>query len=48
MKIICFDKRTNKVYSSYMIQIGSKEFTSYIIKQGVTNRKSYHCEFPKI
>jgi len=31
-----------------MIQINSKEFTSYLINLGITNKKSYICEFPKI
>jgi len=43
-----FDKRTNKTYSRYIIQICSKEFTKNIIKQGITSNKSYVCNFPKI
>ncbi len=47
-KINSFDKRTNKTYTRFIIQINSKEFTSYIINLGITNKKSYICEFPKI
>jgi len=47
-KIEQFDKRTKKTYKRYMIQISSKEFTTNIINLGVTNRKSYVCEFPNI
>lgn len=43
-----FDKRTNKTYRSWMIQITSKHFVSYLIKQGVTNAKSSFCDFPSI
>lgn len=43
-----FDKRTNKNYKRYLIQICSKDFVKNIIKHGVTNRKSYTCDFPKI
>lgn len=43
-----FDKRTKKTYSRFIIQIGSKDLVSDIIKLGITNKKSYTCEFPKI
>lgn len=41
-----FDKRTNKTYYSWMIQITSKHFVSHLISQGVTHAKSSHCKFP--
>lgn len=47
-KINQFDKRTKKTYIRYIIQINSKEFTSFLIDLGITNKKSYACEFPKI
>lgn len=47
-KVEQFDKRTKKKYKRYMIQVSSKEFTSYIISWGITNKKSYNCNFPDI
>lgn len=47
-KIDSFDKRTKKTYTRFSIQVNSKEFTSYLIQHGVTNKKSYVCNFPVI
>lgn len=43
-----FDKRTSKTYTSYSLQVCSKEFTKNLINLGITNRKSYVCNFPEI
>ncbi len=43
-----FDKRTKKTYINYSLQVCSKEFVKNLINQGVTSRKSYVCDFPKI
>lgn len=48
MKENKFDKRTNKTYTSYTIQIGCKNFVENIVKLGVDYYKSYMCEFPNI
>ncbi len=47
-KIQSFDKRTNKIYTRFGIQVTSKDFVKYLINQGITKNKSYVCEFPKI
>lgn len=43
-----FDKRTDKIYKRYTIQICSKNFTEHIQNAGVTYQKSDKLEFPKI
>jgi len=43
-----FDKRTKKTYTSYSLQVCSKEFVRNLIDLDVTNRKSYICRFPDI
>jgi len=47
-KRVNFDKRTNKTYTSYSIQIGNEIFTSHLINLGVTSDKTNVLEFPKI
>ena len=47
-KRINFDKRTNKNYTSYSLQICSKEFCNYIKSHGVDEDKSKKFSFPKI
>lgn len=42
------DKRTNKEYKSYYIQITNEIFTSNLITNGITSNKSEKLEFPKI
>lgn len=42
------DKRTNKEYTSYYIQITNEIFTNNLISNGITNNKSEKLEFPKI
>lgn len=42
------DKRTNKIYKRYLIQIASKDFAEDIISNGVTSNKSHISFFPKI
>ena len=42
------DKRTNKSYKRYLIQIGSKKFVENIVEKGITSNKSYVSYFPKI
>jgi hypothetical protein len=42
------DKRTNKTYEQYNIQITSKKFCEYIKQHGVTELKSDIFEFPNI
>lgn len=46
--VITNDKRTNKIYKRYIIQINSMEFVSHLINIGITNKKSYICNFPNI
>ncbi len=43
-----FDKRTNKTYIRYMIQVCSKEFANNIKSLGITNNKSYECNIPSM
>jgi len=43
-----FDKRTNKTYTGYSIQIGNEIFTNHIINLGVTSNKTDVLEFPDI
>lgn len=43
-----FDKRTNKYYKRYIIQITTKPFVMNIIKHGVTNNKTNELIFPEI
>jgi hypothetical protein len=45
---INYDKRTNKTYKSFSIQVSSRRFVSNLIKQGVTNSKSVWCPFPHL
>lgn len=40
------DKRTNKIYLRYMLQICSKEFVAGLVKNGVTSNKSLFCNIP--
>ncbi len=47
-KRVHFDKRTNKTYTAYSIQIGNEIFTSHLINLGVTSDKTNVLEFPKI
>jgi hypothetical protein len=47
-KISVYDKRTEKTYVSYSIQIGNEIFTQHLINLGVTNNKSNILEFPNI
>ena len=42
------DKRTDKTYYEYSIQITNELFVNNIIEKGITNKKSDKCEFPKI
>ena len=43
-----FDKRTNKVYTGYSLQIGNELFTAYLINLGVTSNKTNVLGFPEI
>jgi len=43
-----FDKRTNKTYTGYTIQIGNEIFTNHLINLGVTSNKTDVLEFPNI
>jgi len=45
---IKYDKRTNKTYTGYSIQIGNELFTRNLINLGVTSDKSNTLKFPKI
>lgn len=42
------DKRTNKNYERYTIQITNALFVNNLIKQGITNQKTDYFLFPKI
>jgi hypothetical protein len=43
-----FDKRTNKTYTGYSIQIGNELFVANLINLGVTSNKTNVLEFPNI
>jgi hypothetical protein len=43
-----FDKRTNKTYTGYSIQIGNELFVEHLINLGITSNKTNALEFPKI
>jgi hypothetical protein len=43
-----FDKRTNKTYIGYLIQIGNELFVNNLIDLGVTSNKTDILKFPKI
>lgn len=47
-KRINFDKRTNKTYTGYSIQIGNELFVSHLINLGVTSDKTNVLDFPNI
>ena len=47
-KRVNYDKRTDKVYTGYSIQIGNEIFTKHIINLGVTSNKTDELEFPDI
>lgn len=47
-KRINFDKRTNKTYTGYSIQIGNEKFTTNLINLGVTSNKTDILKFPNI
>lgn len=42
------DKRTNKIYERYAIQVTTKPFTTNLINLGVTNKKTNSLNFPNI
>jgi LAGLIDADG-like domain len=43
-----FDKRTNKTYIRYSIQVSSKEIINDLNNLGVFSRKSFNCKMPNI
>lgn len=43
-----FDKRTNKIYTRYSIQIASKEIITDLNKLGIYSNKSFDCTMPNI
>ena len=43
-----FDKRTNKTYTGYSVQIGNELFVANLINLGVTSNKTDVLEFPNI
>jgi hypothetical protein len=47
-KNVKFDKRTNKTYTGYTIQITNELFTNHLINLGITCEKTDILEFPKI
>jgi hypothetical protein len=47
-RTMVYDKRTEKTYRRYSIQIGCKNFVSNLLKLGMTNRKSYYEIPPNI
>jgi hypothetical protein len=47
-KSITYDKRTNKTYTGYSIQIGNELFVANLINLGVTSNKSDILNFPNI
>jgi len=47
-KRLTFDKRTNKTYTGYTIQIGNEIFTQHLINLGVTSNKTDVLNFPDI
>lgn len=47
-KVETFDKRTNRTYTGYTIQIGNEIFCNHLIKLGVTSNKTNILKFPDI
>ena len=45
---VVFDKRTNKTYKEYMLQITNSIFVSHLLKHGITSNKTNVLNFPKI
>ena len=45
---LIYDKRTNKEYTNYSIQITNTPFVTNLINMGITHEKSLKLEFPKI
>ena len=43
-----YDKRTQKIYKSWYIQMNGKLLVEHLNKLGVFNKKSNNCEFPNI
>lgn len=43
-----FDNRTGKTNERYCLHITSKKITSDLLKLGLTNSKSFNCNFPNI
>lgn len=43
-----YDKRTNKTYYGYSIQVTNKIFISHLIDKGITNKKTDCLSFPDI
>ena len=43
-----FDKRTNKIYHEYSIQVTNEIFVSNIVKWGITNNKTDICNPPQL
>lgn len=43
-----YDKRTNKTYYGYSIQVTNKRFISYLVDKGITNKKTDILCFPDI
>lgn len=43
-----FDKRTNKTYQRYILQITSKKIIDSLYKLGIKQKKSFNCPFPII
>lgn len=47
-KRVIFDKRTNKFYTSYILQIGNELFVENIIKHGITHFKTDILKMPEM
>lgn len=47
-RLVIYDKRTNKNYVRYSLQVGCKNFVLQLRQYGLKNRKSFCEEFPNI
>lgn len=47
-KIEQFDKRTNKIYEEYSMQISNKNFIKWVVEHGITHEKTNFIDVEKI
>lgn len=47
-KRMVYDRRTQKYYSGFTLQVTNREFVKYLIELGIDNNKTRGLKFPKI